>query len=268
MIESDEIEFYDPREEAGKWSASSLKAIHSCGKQWWWRYKTDEKPIQTPYLAFGKTVHKVIETVHKENNFNDSFWEPLWNDLWHESSIDVEFSIPPKTHFSNLGAKIIGKYISANQDVNLLEVEREFPSEEETFRIGSYKFRGVVDQIRRTDGGRLLVVDLKTAKYPPHPLVLDADPQFSLYWEFARQKYGEDALLGLYHLQSGKILYTQRKERDIEKLQAVIEEGQQKINQEMFSRNVGEACKFCPYVGVCLGSVATENIDSGVVKEL
>lgn len=264
----DPIEFYDPKEEGVQWSVSSLKAIHSCGKQWYYRYRTDEGPKQTPYLSFGGTVHKVIELVHRNNNFTDAFWQPLWNDMWYEASKEVDWTGMSKIHFNNLGPKIIGKYVDANQDIDLLEIEIEFPLDNEECKIGRFPIRGIIDQIRRTDEGRLLVVDLKTAKYPLDQLVLDSDPQFTFYWWYVKQKYGEDALLGLYHLQSGNILYTSRTDSDIEKLEAIIAEGQSKIDQEMFSKNVGETCKWCPFAQVCLGNNAGNDTNTTGIKEL
>lgn len=263
MIDAEDIEFYDPKEEGQTWSVSSLKAIHSCGKQWYFRYRTDTPVVETPYLAFGKCVHKVIEEIHNQNNFTDAFWQPYWSDLWDEYSRDVNWDGFRKLTFNNRGAKMIAKYVDSNQGVVALNSELEFPPKGESFKIGEFPVRGKIDQIRRTDGGRLLVIDFKTAKYPPDPLVLDADPQFTLYYAFARKKYGEEPLLGLYHLESGKLFYTQRSDKDIEMVMTTLKEAKLKVDQELFSRNVGESCKWCPFVGVCLGN-ATDSSTRGI----
>src|ERR1700694_3043665 len=174
MLEEEDLLYDERLDEPMVWSASSMKTIASCGKQWWFRYRTDIKGIQTPYLAFGKAVHKVIELVHKENNFTDEFWQETWNDQWWKYSQNVDFKGYRKMTFANSGPKMILKYVKANKTANILELESAFPTKDgkEVYKIGPYVMRGVIDQVRRMEGGRLLVVDLKTSKYPLDPLIL------------------------------------------------------------------------------------------------
>ncbi len=74
-----------------------------------------------------------------------------------------------------------------------------------------------------------------------------------MYYKVVKEKYGEDPLLALYHLESGKMLYTQRTDKDVELVEAMMREGQKKVDQEMFERNIGITCRYCPFVQVCLG---------------
>src|SRR5579859_8204651 len=234
------------------WSVSALKMISSCGKQFWWRYRTDIKGLQTPYLQFGKAVHKVIEEIHKQGDFSTDFWERLWSQTWREYAAEVEdWGKLKKITFNNTGSKMLANYVEKNSGATVLESEKQF----DNYKIGPFKVRGVIDQIRRSNGGRLLVLDFKTSKYPLDPLVLRADPQFTMYWGYVMQEYQEDALLGLYHLESGKILYTNRTQSDVAMVEAMLREGQVKVDQEMFERNIGITCRNCPFVQVCLGDL-------------
>ncbi|HYT42119.1 MAG TPA: PD-(D/E)XK nuclease family protein [Methylomirabilota bacterium] len=235
------------------WSVSSLKTIHSCGKQWEFRYRSDVEQVETPYLAFGSVVHKIIENIHKTNDFSDS-WEREWNSMWFERSKDIDWTGYRKTEFNNRGPKLIGRYVDQNKEAKVLEVEYKFPAEDKVYKIGGFEIKGVIDQIRRTDAGRLLVIDIKTAKYPPDPLVLRHDPQLTFYYYVAREKYGEEPILGIYSLESNKILYTNRTQEDIEMVSEALREGQLKVDNNMFTRNITNNCKWCPFLTACLGT--------------
>lgn len=265
MIEPEDLIFDEHLDDPMTWSVSALKTISSCGKQFWWRYRTDVNGIQTPYLQFGKAVHKVIEEIHTQNNFSTDFWERLWSQIWREYAAEVEeWGGLKKLTFNNMGSKMLSKYVEKNVGANVLESEAKFPNGDEVYKIGPFTIRGVIDQVRRSDGGRLLVIDFKTSKYPPDPLVLRADPQFTMYYYVVKQKYGEDPLLCLYHLESGKMLYTQRTDRDVEMVEAMLKEGQLKVDQEMFERNIGYSCRNCPFVTVCLGDTHESSYSRGL----
>lgn len=267
MLEEEDLIYDERLDEPMVWSVSALKTISSCGKQFWWRYRTDVKGIQTPYLQFGKAVHKVIEQIHLVNNFTPDFWERLWAETWREYAAEVEeWGSLKKITFNNTGSKMLKKYVEKNVGANVLESETKFPSEDEVYKIGSFTIRGVIDQVRRSAGGRLLVIDFKTSKYPPDPLVLRADPQFTMYYRVIKEKYGEDPLLALYHLESGKMLYTQRTDRDVKMVEAMLKEGQVKVDQELFERNIGYSCRNCPFVTVCLGDVHESSYSRGTEK--
>ena len=264
MTEDEELIYDERLDEPMTWSVSALKTISSCGKQFYWRYRTDAKGIQTPYLQFGKAVHKVIEEIHTQNNFTTDFWERLWAETWREYAAEVEeWGNLKKLTFNNMGSKMLTKYVEKNVGANVLESEIKFPNGGEVYKIGPYTIRGVIDQIRRSEGGRLLVIDFKTSKYPLDQIILRADPQFTMYWKVVKERYGEDPLLALYHLESGKMLYTQRTDRDVELVEAMMREGQKKVDQEMFERNIGNTCRYCPFVQVCLGDIPNESVDRG-----
>lgn len=243
------------------WSVSGLKTIGSCGKQWHFRYRTDVEGIQTPYLAFGKAVHRVIENMHKTKDFSEDWWQSEWSDTWTTDSEDIDFTGFYKPMFMNSGRKMIGNYAKENANVNILELEIPFPNKKgESYKVGPFVVRGIIDQIRRTEGGRLLVVDLKTSKYPPDPLLLRADPQFTIYHHIVKQMYpGEDPLMALYHLESGKLYYTNRDDHDVLMVEEMIAEGQKKVDLKMFARNIGNTCRYCPFINECLGEYVKTN---------
>jgi RecB family exonuclease len=256
----EEIEFTDAYED-DVWSTSKLKTIEACGKQFEYKYLIKGTiPVQTPYLAFGKAVHRVIELVHETKEWAEPTVLELWNDTWYENAEGVDFTGYFKPNFDDSGAKMLRKYIKKNKNAKVLELETPFPNDKEVYKIGQYVVRGIIDQVRRMDDGRLLVVDFKTSKYPPDPLILRADPQFTIYYSVAKAKYQEEPLLALYHLESSKMFFTERNENDVTLVEAQIKQGQAKIHQRMFERNVGVNCRYCPFIQDCLGPIGEMNV--------
>ena len=239
------------------WSTSALKTIQACGKQYKYRYVEKAKTKATPYLAFGRAVHKVIESVHKESNFTDSFWQREWERVWFEQSSKVDWKGFKKGTFSTMGIKMLGQYVDDNQGAIVIGSEIKFPRRDEQYAVGPFKVRGVIDQIRRIDG-RPVVLDFKTSGKEPDPLILRADPQWTFYWDYARKRLKEEPLLGLYHLKTGKIMYTEREESDLEILRESLEDAQKRVDQKMFSRSIGFQCVFCDFKDQCLGGLGKE----------
>jgi RecB family exonuclease len=239
------------------WSVSALKTIGSCGRQYLYRYLQDAaKPEGTPPMAFGSAVHKTIEILHKEDNhWEPSQWQRLWNNIWYEYASTVEWGFYRKSPYDKLGPEMIANYIDQHRDAEILEIEYRFPQDDQVYKIGEFAIKGIVDQVRRQKNGRLLVVDLKTSKDKPDPLLLRADPQFTLYWSCIREKYGEDVDLAWLHLRTGELLRTKRTDKDLLMVEGMLREAQYKVDNSMFARNIGYGCKFCPFITDCLGGL-------------
>ena len=237
------------------WSVSGLKSIGTCGKQFWFKYYQDEFEEQrTPPLAFGSAIHKVIEILHKDGDkWEPGKWQRLWDDHWTEhAALVTEWAPVRKPTYAKLGWNMLSDYVEKNRGVNVLASELGF-----THTIGDYQLRGVIDQVRRMDDGSLMVVDFKTTAKEPDPIVLRTDIQWTVYWDYARQHFGEDVRLAYYHLKSGKLIETKRFPHDLDLVLDMLQEGSKRVEQEMFARNLGYHCAFCPFKQVCLAEIVS-----------
>src|SRR2546430_871503 len=114
---------------------------------------------------------------------------------------------------------MIANYVTANRKVKVQASEWAFPNKKgEKFFIGDHEIKGIVDQIRPNFTGQapITIVDFKTSKKEPDPLLLRTDPQFTFYWEAVRQRYGVEADIIWYHLRNGKLIRTERTAEDVE----------------------------------------------------
>jgi CRISPR/Cas system-associated exonuclease Cas4 (RecB family) len=242
------------------WSLSAMKTIEACGRQYEYRYVKKAKTKPTVYLAFGKAVHQVIDTLHKKNDFTDSFWQREWDRVWFEQSSKVDWKGFKKGTFTTSGQKMLANYIDNNKDAVIVSSELKFPEKNEAFTIGPYRVRGIIDQVR-TIKKRPLIIDFKTSGKEPDPLILRADPQWTFYWDYARKKLGHpDPQLALYHLKTGKMIYTERTPEDVDIVLDSLKEAQSKVDQKMFARNVGFQCTYCDFKDACLGQIGKKDV--------
>jgi CRISPR/Cas system-associated exonuclease Cas4 (RecB family) len=257
----EDIEVEDTTAPGIWWSLSALKTIEACGRQYEYRYIKKAKTKPTVYLAFGKAVHQVIDTIHKKNDFTDSFWQREWDRVWYEQSTKVDWKGFKKGTFTTSGQKMLANYVDNNKDAIIVSSELKFPEKNEPYMIGPFKVRGVIDQIRNV-GNHLdpIIIDFKTSGKEPDPLILRADPQWTIYWDYARKKYGyKNPELALYHLKTGKMIYTERTPEDVDIVLDSLREAQSKVDQKMFSRSIGFQCQYCDFKEMCLGPIGRLN---------
>lgn len=236
------------------WSISSLKTINQCGHLWRLKYFTDEKPEagrDSPALAFGRAVHKAIEEIHLRGLWDLHHWVHLWDDIWLDQAADVDWEAYPgrKRNYERLGPTILASY-TENDDNRLADIEcleQRFEVE-----IDGMKAKGVVDQIRRTSTG-LLLVDFKTSKEPSHALVERTDPQLTLYAYVCNLIYGSWPTVAHYYLRTGQVVVSERREEDIELVLAMMRDAQKRVDEGLFARNLGWHCNECGYRTSCLG---------------
>ena len=244
------------------WSVSRLQTIFSCGRRYRYKYVDHVEEPETVPLAFGSAVHRCLETMHLTNRWDDTYMQRLWSDTWFECQLGIDWDSV--------------QYRKSTQDkkgLAILEAYRETNSEDEWYALeAQFRFdpgkkypvlRGTFDKIMRLNlpdnpdyNGRLAVIDYKTSKNPPDPLLLRVDPQLTIYHQAALRLLGEDVILGIHHLPSNTIYLTERTEVDMSAVLDMISEGVSRVNKKKFERNISYACKWCPFKEQCLGGLA------------
>src|SRR6266568_370183 len=171
------------------WSISRLQTIFSCGKRYWYKYieKAEEKP--GPPLAFGSAIHKCIYVMHTTDQWDDAYVQRMWSDEWYQyqTNVDWEHTNYRKKTYDEKGPKILDAYIKKHKEDQCINLEEKFRFDP---GYGLPVLRGTFDKVQRlTDHpdvppqfvGRLAIVDYKTSKNPPDPLLLSVDPQLTIY---------------------------------------------------------------------------------------
>lgn len=195
-------------------------------------------------------MHKLIEEIHLQGFWDVYHWSRLWDEVWEAESAGVHWEAYPgrKKNYDRLGSDILARY-TENEDNRLAEIE----CLEQRFdcQIQDVRVKGVIDQIRRTREG-LLLLDFKTSKEPSHPLVERTDPQLTLYAAAVNLLYDQIPKVGHYYLRTGALFLSERTEEDIEPVLEMAREAQQRVDKGMLTRQLGWHCNECIYRGPCL----------------
>jgi hypothetical protein len=246
------------------WSISRLQTIMTCGRKYRYKYvQKVEEPVTVP-LAFGSAVHKCIEKMHVDRLWSEAAVQRLWGDEWYAAQGNIDWNDTPyrKYIYDAKGPKILEAYVAKHKDDDWYALEAHFRFDP---GHGLPMLRGTIDKIQRLTAGedtppgligRLAIIDYKTSKNPPDPVLLSVDPQLTIYHRAAYELLGEDVVVGLHHLPTDTIYWNMRTLRDMNGVVAMLQEGIERVEQEKFGRNISWGCKYCPYKNDCLSRAA------------
>lgn len=247
------------------WSVSRLQTIFSCGRRYQFKYVDRVKELPGPPLAFGSAIHKTIETLTLNNTWEDPDLQRMWSDNWYEAStaIDWEHTNYRKHTYDLKGPKILETYRDKHKDDQWLGLEVHFRA---GLGSGLPGLRGTYDKIQRLTEhpdvppqyiGKLAVVDYKTSKNPPDPLLLSVDPQLTIYHKSFKELTGEDVVVGLHHLPTDTIYWKLPGPQDFDNIVVpMLKRGLKRVENQEFERNISWTCKFCPFKEQCLGGIS------------
>ena len=252
------------------WSVSRLQTIMACGKKYEYKYINRIEEPPTPALAFGSAIHRCIETMHLLNRWDDTYMQRLWSDIWFESQLGIDWDSvrDRKSNKDKKGLEILEKYKETNQDDEWLALESHFRFNPAPFLKGTPMLRGTFDKIMYLRGlegdlekynGRLAVIDYKTSKNPPSPLLLRVDPQLTIYHQAAKNMLGEEVVVVIHHLLTNTLHPSVRTDKDIEAVLLMIADGMDRIETGRLDRNISYACNWCPFKQDCLTRLVNES---------
>jgi hypothetical protein len=248
-----------------------------CGAKYSYKYvKHVEEPV-TPPLAFGSAIHKCLWKIHFTDQWDDNYVQRMWSDEWyeHQAQVDWDHTNYRKKTFDEKGPKMLEAYIAKHREDQWALLESRFRFDPGN---GLPVLRGTLDKILRLTEhpdvppefvGRLAIIDYKTSKNPPEQLMVDVDPQLTIYYQAFKNSLEyealvEDPVLAIHWLPGeivqGKeptqtMFWTTRKPDDKawEMTSAMLREGVERVNKEKFDRTISWGCKYCPYKEICLG---------------
>lgn len=272
-MELDRLE--DLQDTGPDWSVSRLQTIMQCGKKYEYKYILKTPEQKTPPLAFGSAIHSVIETLHKENKWDDGYVQRLWSDEWYaaQEGIDWDATSYRKSTYDTKGVKILDSYIAKHKDDEWIFLEAKF-----RFRptAGLPFLRGTYDKVQRLREhpdvppqyvGRIAVIDYKTSKNPPDPTLLSVDPQLSIYHKAFPQVYKDlllesdlNPILGLHHLPTDTIYWCEPTEETFKQVEVMLHKGIKRVKNKEWERNISWQCKFCAYKKECLSGIGAPPI--------
>ena len=249
-------------------SASTVQSVAECPAKWFLEREAGGASFSGQGAAFGNVVHKIAEHVNDpsvEDADIDQLME-LVDGVWDR----LPFRTPWSREKERLEArKAIERFLNHHRASTRRVVGTEVPfAFTSTLPDGSeVRLRGFADRLEVDAQGRVVVVDLKTGKYPPTDKSLVENPQLGIY-QYAVERGGFSELLPEGSLSGGAELWQLRaSNKDVPKVQAqarqevddegwVLAERQlartvEVIRTEEFVAVPGKHCDFCAFTALC-----------------
>jgi superfamily I DNA/RNA helicase/RecB family exonuclease len=252
-------------------SASALAGLGECPAKWFLEREAGGSQASSQSQGFGNVVHAIAdriargdldatpETVGALMEHVDRVWDQLafrtpWSRRREREEIERALTRFVRYHH-RAGARTV------------LATEQELTAEVTLPGGASVRLHGYADRLEIDDEGRVVVIDLKTGKYPPAEKEIAENPQLGLY-QYAVAAGAVDHLLDAPAEPGGAELWQLRKEvRGQLKVQAQppqepddsgmlpverqLTEAVALVREERFEARPGKACERCSFTAMC-----------------
>ena len=252
------------------WSASRLKKLLLCPRQFRFAYLDRLPTVTTAPLAFGRAVHEAVRIAHEEQMVGGALPSvahiiACFDSLWEEALGDeVMFrpSHPQPERYQTLGHEALRVFHAMSRDTAPplmveLPFEVEVTTQEETFRLRGLIDR--VDEVRRDEvmgqegDSAIVIIDYKSGNRKPKPDEVQGDVQMTLYALVLQQMLGVAVERVEFHLlRDGLVLASQRDEAALTHLTGeVLPYASKTLRNGQFPPCPGYWCRWCDFQEPC-----------------
>jgi superfamily I DNA/RNA helicase/RecB family exonuclease len=267
-----------PAEQPIRLSASALEAILTCPAKWFLEREAGGSRPSTTSQGFGIIAHALAERVASGELEHATIEElmELVDQVWDR----MEFRIPWSRERDRAEIRdVLERFLAWHRSPSARPVLRQEADFDLTTEVGGVPVRlaGTMDRLEKAEDGAVVVVDLKTGKYPPPDKDLPANPQLGLY-QLVVDRGGVAEWTGAAHSGGAELIQLRkpaRKGSDQPKVQrqeparpgeplAVEQQlvaAAGAVREELFVARPGDHCRLCSFTAVCpaetSGSVLT-----------
>ncbi|WP_344151165.1 ATP-dependent DNA helicase [Nocardioides koreensis] len=255
-----------PSDEPLTISASALEGLLTCPAQWFLQREAGGAVVSSSSQGFGKVVHAVAERIATGDLATDADVMQLVDEVWER----MEFRTPwSRARERAAVADAINRFVAWHQRPGarlLLATEPKVRAEVELPDGQVVRLHGYADRLELDEDGRVVVVDLKTGKYPPTGPEVEKHAQLGLY-QLAVEHGAADETAGRPVASGGAELVQLRVGEGLPKIQAqspqprpaggvrLIEEqlmqAASTLRSEEFVARPGGHCERCTFQAIC-----------------
>ncbi|KAA1426937.1 ATP-dependent helicase [Nocardioides antri] len=178
-------------------SASALEGLLTCPAQWFLTREAGGNVISTASQGFGKVVHAIAERVAKGELEATTAADlmPHVDEVWDR----MEFRTPwSREREREAVEQVLARFLAWHHRPGARTVVALEPQLRAEVTLGDGQvvvLRGFADRLELDEDGAVVVVDLKTGKYPPTDKSLPENAQLGLY-QLAVDHGAADELVG------------------------------------------------------------------------
>jgi RecB family exonuclease len=246
-------------------SASALEGLLTCPAQWFLRREAGGEVVSSTSQGFGKVVHAIAERIASDDLATTDDLMSLVDEVWGR----MEFRTPwSRAREREAVEAALARFVAWHQRPGARTVVATEPrmQAEVTLPDGQVvRLHGYADRLELDEDGRVVVVDLKTGKYPPTGPEVERHSQLGLY-QLAVDNGAADELVGRPSTSGGAELVQLRIGDTLPKVQLqpppapghgvrLIEEqlveATAALRAEEFVARPGAHCERCTFQAIC-----------------
>lgn len=245
-------------------SASALDGLLTCPAQWFLTREAGGEVVSSASQGFGKVVHAIAERIANGDLQPDTDLMPLVDEVWGR----MEFRTPwSGSREREAVAAALARFVAWHLQPGartVIAVEPRMRAEVSLPDGQVIRLHGYADRLELDDNGRVVVVDLKTGKYPPSGPEVERHSQLGLY-QLAVDHGAADELAGAAVTSGGAELVQLRAGTDLPKVQhqapptgqgpRLVElqlmQAATTVRSEDFVARPGPHCERCTFQAIC-----------------
>jgi RecB family exonuclease len=175
-------------------SASALEAILACPAKWFLEREAGGAAPSTSAQGFGLVVHALADRIAKGELADTDDLMAYVDRVWDELSFRTPWSRSRERQEVQAALSRFVAWHSRPGARTVVATEQQLTAEVSLPDGHLVRLNGYADRLELDEDGRVVVVDLKTAKTPPPDKELPAHPQLGLY-QYAVANGAVDELL-------------------------------------------------------------------------
>jgi superfamily I DNA/RNA helicase/RecB family exonuclease len=239
-------------------SGSAVAAYSTCPRRWFLDREVHAQGVSTTSQGFGSVVHALAEAVATDALPADltALMQEL-DRVWGSLPFDADWQ---RDREHENARELLDRFLRWQHDN-----DRELLGAEVAFSVeygDDALLRGRADRLERAADGRVVVVDLKTSKYPPANGDLPTEPQLGVYQLAVRSgAFADDypgapggaELVQLRHSTYGKVKVQAQPAlgADDPWIDQVVDTMAGALRAETFVARPNDRCERCPYRTSC-----------------
>ncbi|MFB9311722.1 ATP-dependent helicase [Nocardioides plantarum] len=170
-----------PADEPLTLSASALEGLLTCPAQWFLSREAGGAVVSSTSQGFGTIVHAVAERIAKQELEVDADLMTMVDEVWARMDFRTPWSGEREREAV---AAVLGRFVAWHSRPGartVIAVEPRLRAEVELPDGQVVRLHGYADRLELDEHGRVVVVDLKTGKYPPTGPEVERHSQLGLY---------------------------------------------------------------------------------------
>ena len=260
-------------------SASSLDAILSCPAKWFLERKAGGEMPSSQSQGFGLVVHTLADRIAKGEIAagNGSREEVLAELMGHVDTVwdQIAFRTPwSRSRERDEVRAALGRFLdwhTAPGARTVLATEQHLTAEVTLPDGQRVRLNGYADRLEVDDRGRVVVIDLKTSKYPPTDKDLPTNPQLGIYQHAVANGAVDDLVVDaldgpavpggaeLVQLRKGLVTGAKIQKQDPQEpdaeghrpVEVQLMRAARVIRDEVFDATPGKHCEHCQFHAIC-----------------